>query len=231
MPRSSSRASSRPTRAHRRAVRRVDRLLRQRRAARAGARRQGDLSPQRSDPARLLAAASARRDLPLSRGGALGHCCARRSPRRACPASPRPGRTRSAMRGSCSRSRSTSVIPATPSRPGHIATMCHIGAYCGRYTIVVDDDIDVSNLEEVIWALLTRSDPADLDRHHPQRLVDAARSAHRARAQGGRRLHQQPGGDRCLPAVSLARQVPGRERAVAGAAAIALQKFGHLFKS
>src|SRR6516165_6140453 len=38
--------------------------------------------------------------------------------------------------------------------------MCHVGAYCGRYTIVVDDDIDVSNLEEVIWALITRSDPA-----------------------------------------------------------------------
>jgi 4-hydroxy-3-polyprenylbenzoate decarboxylase len=38
--------------------------------------------------------------------------------------------------------------------------MCHVGAYCGRYTIVVDDDIDVSNLEEVVWALLTRSDPA-----------------------------------------------------------------------
>ena len=26
--------------------------------------------------------------------------------------------------------------------------------------IVVDDDIDVSNLEELIWAMLTRSDPA-----------------------------------------------------------------------
>ena len=26
--------------------------------------------------------------------------------------------------------------------------------------IVVDEDIDVSNLEEVIWAMITRSDPA-----------------------------------------------------------------------
>ncbi len=43
---------------------------------------------------------------------------------------------------------------------GHIACMCHAGAYAGRYVIVVDDDIDVSNLEEVIWAMLTRSDPA-----------------------------------------------------------------------
>ena len=38
--------------------------------------------------------------------------------------------------------------------------MCHVGAYCGRYTIVVDDDIDVSDLNAVMWALLTRSDPA-----------------------------------------------------------------------
>jgi 4-hydroxy-3-polyprenylbenzoate decarboxylase len=43
---------------------------------------------------------------------------------------------------------------------GHIASQCHVGAYAGRYVIVVDDDIDVSNLEELIWAMLTRSDPA-----------------------------------------------------------------------
>ncbi len=43
---------------------------------------------------------------------------------------------------------------------GHVAAMCHSGAYAGRYVIVVDEDIDVSNLEEVIWAVLTRSDPA-----------------------------------------------------------------------
>ena len=43
---------------------------------------------------------------------------------------------------------------------GHVACMCHSGAYAGRYVIVVDDDIDVSNLEEVMWAVLTRSDPA-----------------------------------------------------------------------
>ena len=38
--------------------------------------------------------------------------------------------------------------------------MCHSGAYAGRYVIVTDDDIDVSNLEELVWAMLTRSDPA-----------------------------------------------------------------------
>ena len=50
--------------------------------------------------------------------------------------------------------------PGHAKQAGHVASMCHVAAYCGRYTVVVDDDIDVSNLEEVMWALLTRSDPA-----------------------------------------------------------------------
>jgi UbiD family decarboxylase len=42
----------------------------------------------------------------------------------------------------------------------HVAAQCRAGAYAGRYTVVVDDDVDPSNLEEVIWAVCTRSDPA-----------------------------------------------------------------------
>lgn len=34
------------------------------------------------------------------------------------------------------------------------------GAYNGRFTIVVDDDIDPSNQEDVFWAVSTRCDPA-----------------------------------------------------------------------
>ena len=41
----------------------------------------------------------------------------------------------------------------------HIASMCHSGAYIGRYVVVVDDDIDVTDLGQVIWAMCTRSDP------------------------------------------------------------------------
>ncbi|SFU44190.1 UbiD family decarboxylase [Alicyclobacillus macrosporangiidus] len=47
---------------------------------------------------------------------------------------------------------------------GHILSQCGVGAYMGRYTIVVDDDIDPSNLSEVMWAVATRSDPErDID--------------------------------------------------------------------
>ena len=50
--------------------------------------------------------------------------------------------------------------PGHSKQAGHVASQCHVGAYAGKYVIVVDDDIDVSNLDELIWAMLTRSDPA-----------------------------------------------------------------------
>lgn len=49
--------------------------------------------------------------------------------------------------------------------PGHakqaamVASQCGAGAYMGRYVIVMDDDIDITDMEEVFWALATRSDP------------------------------------------------------------------------
>jgi len=43
---------------------------------------------------------------------------------------------------------------------GHILNQCGVGAYMSRYSVVVDEDIDPSNLQEVIWAVATRSDPA-----------------------------------------------------------------------
>lgn len=50
--------------------------------------------------------------------------------------------------------------PGHATQAGHIAAQCHVGAYCGRYVMVVDDDIDPSNLDELMWAVATRSDPA-----------------------------------------------------------------------
>lgn len=43
----------------------------------------------------------------------------------------------------------------------YIAAQCQAAAYMNRYVIVVDEDIDPTNLEEVMWAVCTRSDPAE----------------------------------------------------------------------
>ena len=57
------------------------------------------------------------------------------------------------------------VVSIRQRYPGHsrqaglIATTSHAGAYLGRFTVVVDDDIDITNLHDVIWALSTRCDP------------------------------------------------------------------------
>ncbi len=50
--------------------------------------------------------------------------------------------------------------PGHSGQAGHIAAQCHVGAYCGRYVMVVDDDVDPSDLHELMWAVATRSDPA-----------------------------------------------------------------------
>lgn len=43
---------------------------------------------------------------------------------------------------------------------GHAAYSSPVANYLGRYVVVVDDDIDPSDLHDVMWAILTRSDPA-----------------------------------------------------------------------
>jgi 4-hydroxy-3-polyprenylbenzoate decarboxylase len=50
--------------------------------------------------------------------------------------------------------------PGHARQAGLLAAGCHSGAYTGRYVIVVDDDIDPSDTNDVLWALSSRSDPA-----------------------------------------------------------------------
>ena len=58
------------------------------------------------------------------------------------------------------------VVAIKQRYPGHakqaalVACQCHPGAYLGRYVIVVDEDIDITDINEVVWAISTRSDPA-----------------------------------------------------------------------
>jgi UbiD family decarboxylase len=47
---------------------------------------------------------------------------------------------------------------------GHLTANTPAAAYMNRYVVVVDDDIDVSDLGQVVWAMSTRTDPAiDID--------------------------------------------------------------------
>jgi 4-hydroxy-3-polyprenylbenzoate decarboxylase len=61
--------------------------------------------------------------------------------------------------------RFVNVISIKQLHPGHakmaglVATGAGPGAYLGRITIVVDDDIDITDTAEVMWALATRWDP------------------------------------------------------------------------
>jgi 4-hydroxy-3-polyprenylbenzoate decarboxylase len=124
----------------------------------------------------------------------------------------------------------TQRYPGHAKQAAHIAAMCHVGAYCGRYVIVVDDDIDVSDLQELIWAMLTRSDPAtsiDIIRHawstpldpriEPERKAVGDNTNSRAIIDACRPWHWR---DK-FPKVNL--PTPEERR-------IAQEKFGHLFR-
>lgn len=56
-------------------------------------------------------------------------------------------------------------VAVKQSYPGHavqagfVAAQCGGSAYASKYIIVVDEDIDVTNLEQLVWAMCTRSDP------------------------------------------------------------------------
>lgn len=51
------------------------------------------------------------------------------------------------------------LYPGHARQAGFLASQSRTGVYIGRYTIVVDDDIDVTDLRDVIWAIATRADP------------------------------------------------------------------------
>ena len=44
-----------------------------------------------------------------------------------------------------------------------VAMATRAGAYGGRYVVVVDDDIDITNADDVIWAMCTRSQAHEID--------------------------------------------------------------------
>ena len=57
--------------------------------------------------------------------------------------------------------------PIKQKYPGHAVQAARIGAqrgasaYASKYVIVTDEDVDVTNLDHLLWAMLTRTDPKE----------------------------------------------------------------------
>jgi len=55
----------------------------------------------------------------------------------------------------------TQRYPGHPVQAAHVAAQCGASAYASKYIVVVDDDVDVTNLDHLLWAMLTRTDPKE----------------------------------------------------------------------
>jgi 4-hydroxy-3-polyprenylbenzoate decarboxylase len=55
----------------------------------------------------------------------------------------------------------TQRYPGHAVQAAHVAAQCGASAYASKYIVVCDDDVDVTNLDHMLWAMLTRTDPKD----------------------------------------------------------------------
>ena len=53
--------------------------------------------------------------------------------------------------------------PGHATQAGLVASQTRAGAYAGRYVVVVDDDINPYDMDDVLWAMCTRSEPVETD--------------------------------------------------------------------
>ncbi|HEY4264727.1 MAG TPA: hypothetical protein VGM72_05375, partial [Micropepsaceae bacterium] len=51
--------------------------------------------------------------------------------------------------------------PGHAVQAGTIAAQCGGSAYASKYIVVTDEDVDVTNLEHLLWAMVMRTDPVD----------------------------------------------------------------------
>jgi UbiD family decarboxylase len=67
----------------------------------------------------------------------------------------------------CGAARMLNVVAIKQAYAGHsrqaglVTAGCHSGSYMGRFVVVVDHDVDPTNLFEVMWAVCTRCDPVE----------------------------------------------------------------------
>ena len=50
------------------------------------------------------------------------------------------------------------MYPGHSKQVGMATASCHAGAYANRYVVVVDEDIDPTDINQVLWAMCTRTD-------------------------------------------------------------------------
>src|SRR5262249_20961800 len=55
----------------------------------------------------------------------------------------------------------TQRYPGHAVQTAHVAAQCGASAYASKYIVVVDEDVDVTNLDHLLWAMLTRTDPKE----------------------------------------------------------------------
>jgi 4-hydroxy-3-polyprenylbenzoate decarboxylase len=81
--------------------------------------------------------------------------------------------------------------------PGHaaqvlaLAAQCSASAYYTKWIIVVDEDVDPTDIEQVIWAMSTRCDPAqdiDILRHTWSTYLDPTKNPAEERIYGSKTL-------------------------------------------
>ncbi len=107
--------------------------------------------------------------------------------------------------------------PGHATQVGHVAAQCGASAYASKYIVVCDEDVDVTQLDHLLWAMLTAPTPRDRSSSSPipgDSPADPAPFPGKARA---RREHDPLGRHhRRVQALGLARPVPAHQRALAG---------------
>ena len=101
--------------------------------------------------------------------------------------------------------------PGHATQAAHVAAQCGASAYASKYIVVVDDDVDVTNLDHMLWAMLTRTDPKESIQFITGSWDSSADPALPPERAQGRRHDPFGGADQRLQAVALARAVSAQQ--------------------
>ena len=119
--------------------------------------------------------------------------------------------------------------PGHAVQAGHIAAQCGASAYASKYIVVCDDDVDVTNLDHLMWAMLTRTDPKESIQFIEGSWDSPRRSARSRRSSAQSRRHDALGrAHRRLPAVHWRDKFPPSNTPSPEIARKAREKFGWL---